>query len=182
MYSEKIAKAAVTVRREEKIHPPVAYVIYTWFHFRAGTGVGFQLANRLQPSPPHGRVQADGLAPLNGLAPQSRLMAQPPDFDLDNFCYTGVVRGRFTCPVYTEPYPDGVRIGFKFSHGESVGDLLEFRLSRDGEYMSARTHLGWINVWCLRNLRGNPTGVRFVAITSTPRAPPPPPPTPAPAA
>ena len=96
-------------------------------------------------------------------------MAQPPTFDLATHSYSGVVRHRFSCPVYTEPYPFGSRLTVTFNSGESVGDLLEFRLSDDGEYFSARTHLGWINVWVLRNRFGRPTGVYFVVVTGRPR-------------
>ena len=94
-----------------------------------------------------------------------RSMAQPPTFDLATQSYSGVVKHRFSCPVYTEPYSFGTRLPVTFNSGESVGDLLEFRLSDCGEYFSARTHLGWINVWVLRNRFGRPTGVYFVVVT-----------------
>ena len=89
-------------------------------------------------------------------------MAQPPSPDVRRFSYTGVVKKSFCCPVYTDAYPNGIRVGFTFPSGAEVGDLLEFRLSDDKEYLSARTHLGWINVWASRNRAGLHRGVHFV--------------------
>jgi len=97
-------------------------------------------------------VLLNGLVPLNGLAPHGLVLL--------GSWRTGVLwrsHRRFRCPVYSEPYPGGVRVGdFSFGPGDSVGNLLEFQLSVDGEYMSARTELGWINVWCLRNRHFDP--------------------------
>ena len=96
-----------------------------------------------------------------------RRMARPPTFDLSTYRFRGTVRHRFSAPVYSEPYPYGSRVGHTFYGGETVGDLLEFRLSADGEYVSARTHIGWVNVWCLRNRSGRPRGVYFISVVGT---------------
>ena len=47
-----------------------------------------------------------------------------------------------------------------------MGELTDFTLSECGNYVSALTAIGWVNVWCRLDKRGRPTarGVWFARI------------------
>ena len=60
---------------------------------------------------------------------------------------------------YTDPYPDGLRIGNRLPRG-AVVEVTECKYSID--YLCALTTEGyWVNLWCLKNRWGEERGIRF---------------------
>ena len=114
--------------------------------------------------PPRREASRSPRRQRDGHAPHGLSVATAPTFDAAHH-YRGRVLHPFSCPVYSAPYPDGHRLGFTFRAGGATGDLLEFHTSPDSEYVSARTHLGWVNVWTLRNRAGRPVGIWFVSVS-----------------
>ena len=76
------------------------------------------------------------------------------------------MRRGFRCPCYTAPLDSsgagGQRTGITFEAGDVID--IEGDLYQTAEYVAVKTSRGWINVWCLRNNRGEMRGIFFVDI------------------
>ena len=89
-------------------------------------------------------------------------------FDYSRYRYFGECKPQFRLPVYTAPFPDGVRLGISKVSGERF-NIYEHCWSPNEDYISARTDEGWVNIWTLYNNSGYPRGVPFAQISLTPR-------------
>jgi len=89
-------------------------------------------------------------------------------FDYADHRYFGTARGRFRLPVYTAPYPDGVKVGWSMLPGHQW-QFFEHRMSPANDYISVRISEGWVNVWCRYNNAGVASGVVFADIVREPR-------------
>ena len=72
--------------------------------------------------------------------------AWPPNIgNPHNWDFVGHVMPNIHCPVYDQPYPDGIKTGKVYREYECVGRLEEVVAAEDQEFLSAKQDRGWLD-------------------------------------
>ena len=97
------------------------------------------------------------------------VMAFPPnapqfwEFDYTRYRYFGRVRIQ-SLPLYSAPYPLGYQVDITYNSHQPEWEFFEHSMAAHNNYISVRTAQGWVNIWCLLNRWGRPSGVRFADV------------------